>query len=199
MAEPLRKEDLHELPPNPPAGQPAAGQFNVHRYGNPNRSSSHWWFWILLLAVVVWFIVWGRGTGHNATNTTVPVPASVPAPPNTVDVATLLSNPQQYIGKPVHLRDVLVQGSNGTASLFIGSGNTQQALVILKKGSVPDTLQGKPKLISEGDVITVTGTVQKSDSPNDLERTAKITHKQAQAVAQQGIVIEADRADPQPM
>jgi len=198
MAEPLRKDD-RELPPNPPAAQPAAGQFNVHRYGNPHRRGSHWWFWILLVAVVVWFIVWGRGNGHKVTHTVVPVPVSVPAPQNTVDVAKLLSNPQQYIGKQIHLRDVLVQSANGTASLFIGSSSTQQVLVILKKGSVPNTLQGKPGSVAQGAVINITGTVQKADSATELEHTAKINHKEAEAVAQQGIVVEADRADPQPM
>lgn len=198
MAEPLRKND-RELPSNAPDAEPTGSQFNVHRYGNPHRRGSHWWFWILLIAVVVWFIVWGRGNGHKVSHTAVPVPASVPAPKNTVDVAALLSRPQQYIGKQIHLRDVLVQSANGTVSLFIGSSNTQQMLVILKKGSVPNTLQGKPGSIPDGAVVNITGTVEKAGSPTDLEHSAKIKHKEAEAVAQQGIVIEADHVDPQPM
>jgi len=199
MPEPIRKDDARELPPNPPGGQPAAGQFNVHRYGSPHRSSSRWWFWILLIAVLVWFIVWGRGSAHKASNTAVPVPASVPAPQNTVDVASLLSNPRQYIGKQVYLRDVLVQSTNGTASLFIGSSNTQQLLVVLKKGSVPDTLQGKPGSIPQGAVINVSGTVRSAGAAKELSDAAKISPKQAEEVAKQGIVVEAAHADPQPI
>lgn len=200
MGEPLRKDDLHEPPQNPPGGQPAAGQFNVHRFGSPHRSGGrYWWFWILVIAVVVWFIVWGRGNGHRAANIAVPVPASVPVPQNTVGVASLLANPQQYLGKRIHLRDVLVDSVNGNASIFVGPGNAQQVLVILQKGSVPESLQGKPNAIPQGGVLDVAGTVEKAGSASDLEHTAKITHKQAEAVAQQGIVIEADRADPQPI
>ena len=194
MAEPLR-QDLPDQQPHP------AGQFNIHRYENQQRSGpGRWWFWILVIVVVVWFVVWGRGSGHKATSAvSVPVPASVPAPQNTVDVMTLASHPEQYVGKQVHLRDVLVQSVNGDASVFVGSGSTEQVLVIVKQGAVTKSLQGKPNPIPQGGVLDVTGTVQKPSSVENLERDAKITHKEAEAVMQQGIVIEADRVDPQPV
>jgi len=197
MAEPLRKDDSYSQP-QPPADR----RFNLHRYGDPNRGSRHWWFWILLIAVIVWFVFWGRG-GHNAhpANTTpVAVPQTPAAPTGpAMDVASMLSQPDNYIGQQIRLRDVLVQSSNGTASIFVGPSNTQQILVLLKNGAVPDTLKGKANSIPQGGVVTITGTATKPPSVSDLEHTAKISRKEAEQVNKQGIVIEADRADPQVM
>jgi len=196
MAEPLRKDDSYTQP-QPPAER----RFNIHRYGDPNRGSRHWWFWILLAAVVIWFVVWGHG-GHNAhpaaTPVAVPQTPAAPAGP-AMDVASMLSQPDNYTGKQVKLRDVLVQSTNGDASIFIGPSNTQQMLVLLKKGAVPDTLKGKARSIPEGGVVTITGTAVKPPSVRDLEHTGKISRKEAEQVSKQGIVIEADRADPQVM
>lgn len=194
MAEPLRNDP--EFPPAPPPER----RFNVHRYGDPNRGSSRWWFWILVVAVVVWFVVWGRG-GHNAhpANTTpvaVPQAPAAPAGP-AMNVASLLSQPSNYVGKQVRLQDVLVQGVNGDASIFVGPSNTQQILVVLKKGAVPEPLNGKSSAIPQGGVVTLTGTAEKPASARDLERTAKITRKEADAVEKQGVVIEATQAVPQ--
>ena len=194
MGEPLRKDP----PPQTPTPS-REEQFNLHRYGNPQRSSGlRWLLLILIVAVIVWFVVWGRGsntTGHAGHMAAAPVP--VPAVKPSLDVPTLLSNSQNYVGQQVHLRDVLVQSTNGTDSIFVGPSESQQVLVILKKGAVPQTLQGKPSAIPQGGIVTVTGTVQKAGSAADLEHSAGISRKQAEQVSKQGIVIEADRADPQ--
>ncbi len=195
MAEPLRKDPYLE-----PEQQPER-RFNVHRYGDPNRGSRHWWFWILLVAVIVWFAVWGRG-GHNAHPAATPVavpqtPASTEGP--AMDVASMLSQPNNYIGKQVRLRDVLVQSVNGNSSIFVGPTKDQQILVVLKKDAVPDTLKGKVNAIPQGGVVTIEGTATKAPGARDLEHTARLSRKEAEQVAKQGILIEADRADPQTM
>lgn len=196
MAEPLRKDpDLNQT-------SPAQPQFNVHRYGNPNRGSGlKWWFLILVVAVVVWFVFWGRGTSQRtASGAPANTPhVAVPAPKPGLDVPTLLSNQQNYLGKQIHLRDVLVQKVNGTESIFIGPSTDQQMLVILKNGAVPQTLKGKTSTIPENGIVTVDGTVQKAGSVTDLEHSAKISRKEAEEVNKQGVVIEATRAEPQTM
>jgi hypothetical protein len=193
MAEPLRRDP--DVQPQPPAER----RFNVHRYGDPNRGSRHWWFWILLVGVIVWFAVWGVGGSKKhqvATPVAVPQTPATPAGP-AMDVASILSQPDTYIGKPVHMRDILVQSANDNASIFVGPSNDQQMLVILKKGSVPDTLKGKSSSIPQGGVVTIDGTAQKPPSASELEHSAKISRKQAEQVVKQGIVIEADSAVPQ--
>lgn len=197
MAEPLRKDPEFQQ-----ADRPAERQFNVHRYGNPNRGPRRWWFWILLIIVIVWFVVWGRGShnSHPANTTPVAVPQTpaTPAGP-AMDVASMLSQPNNYIAKPVRLRDVLVQSVNDDASIFVGASNTEQILVVLKKGAIPDTLKGKANTIPKGGVITITGTATNPSSTAELEHTAKIKRSEAEQVMKQGIVIEADRAEPQTM
>ena len=197
MAEPLRKDSAFQA-----SSQPTR-QFNVHRYGNPNRGSRRWWFWILLAVVVVWFVVWGRGGAHKTQPASTPVatppPATTPASSRSISVANLLNDQAKYLGQQVRLRDVLVQSVNGAQSIFVGPSHDQQVLVILKKGAVPDNLQGKPREIPKSGVVTITGIAQKAGSVGELERTAKISRKEAEQVAKDGIVIEADRAEPQAM
>jgi hypothetical protein len=195
MAEPLRKDP--DLPPQPPK-EP----FNVHRYGDPNRGSSRWWFWLLLAAVVIWFAIWGWGghRAHPAKTTPVVVPQKPAAPAGPpMDVASMIAQPSNYIGKHVQLRDVLVQDVNGDASIFVGTSDTQRLLVLLKKGSVPNALNGKPMALPTGGVITINGTAMKPASTGDLEHAAHIKRKVADEVEKQGIVIEADSAIPQTM
>jgi len=195
MAEPLRKDPDQQL--NPPPNR----QFNVHRYGDPNRGSRHWWFWILVVAVIVWFAVWGHGGKHaqqEPTPVAVPQTPVAPAGP-AMDVASMLSQQNNYIGKPIHLRDVLVQSANDNASIFVGPTKDQQILVVLKKGSVPDTLKGQTSSIPSGGIVTIDGTAQKPPSARDLARSAKISRKEAEQVVKDGIVIEADTAVPQTM
>ena len=198
MAEPLRKNPEVLNPPD----QTPSRQFKVYRYGDPNRGPRRWWFWILVAGVVIWFVIWGRGTKSSqsvVTPASTPPPAAAPASQPAVDIATLLSNGGQYLGKQVHLRDALVQGVQGSQSIFVGPSSSQQLLVLLKKGAVPETLQGKPNPIPNGGVVTITGTVEKPPSPAELEHRAGITREKAEQIVQQGIVIEADRAEPQTM
>ena len=97
------------------------------------------------------------------------------------------------------MRDVLVQDTNGDASFWVGTSDTQRLLVLLKQGAVPNALNGKPRTLSKGGVISVTGTAVKPASRRELEHTAKIKGKAAEQVEKQGIVIEADSAVPQSM
>jgi len=150
--------------------------------------------------VIIWFVIWGRGSKHAQPQATLPAsappPVATPATP-ALDVNTLLANPQNYIGKHVHLRDVLVQSVNGTYSIFVGPSNSQQVLVLLKQGAVPKTLQGKVNPLPSGGVVTIDGTAQKPGSAGELEHSAHIARKDADQVVKQGIVIEADTAVPQ--
>jgi hypothetical protein len=189
MAEPLRKPEL----------QPER-QFNLHRYSGTRSGGLKWWFWLVMAGLVGLLIYWlqlPRTPVTNAAPTMAPV--AVPAAKPALDVAVLLSNPRQYAGKSANLPDVLVQSANGNASIFVGPGAKRQLLVILKKGAVPNTLQGKPRTLPQGGVVTISGTAQAPRPVPDLEKTAKISRAQAEIVSKQGIVIEADRAIPQTM
>jgi hypothetical protein len=152
------------------------------------------------MAVLIGVIVWWLQTPKTRPASNAPAPAvTAPAAKPALDVATLLAHPEEYAGKQVHLRDVLVQTSNKNASIFVGPTESQQVLVILKKGAVPDTLKGKPRNLPKGDIVTITGTSQKPGPVGDLEHSAGLSRSQAEKVNQQGIVVEADRADPQTM
>jgi cytochrome oxidase assembly protein ShyY1 len=192
MAEPLRNNSEHERRNTTP-------ELRIY-HGGADRSRKTW-LWLLIMAVVAGLAIWGISRSNSKAHHAAPVApaATTPAVNPPIDVPTLLTNKDTYLGKPVHLRDVLVQSVNGNNSVFVGPSDGQQVLVILKSGAVPDSLQGKTRTLPKGGIVTITGTAEKPGSVTDLEHSAKITGKEAEQVIQQGVVVQADRAQPQTM
>ena len=191
MGEPLRKEPGLEHRPTSP-------EFKIY-HGSSERGRH--WVWLLIIAVAAGLAIWALSrSGHRAParSTAVPTAANAPASDRFVEVSTVLSNKNDYIGKSVRLRDVTIQSVNDN-SIFVGSPDAQQILVILKPGAVPDTLQGKSRTLSKGAIVTITGTAQKPGSVKELQHSANISPKEAEKVVNSGVLIEADRAQPQIM
>jgi len=192
MSEPLRKhvEYVRNQPPRP--------ELRIY-HGQDQHGRG--WLWLLIIVVIAGLAVWGISRSQ-AARPPQPVAMSNAATSPThppLDVPTLLSNKDTYLGKAVHLRDVLVQSVNDEHVIFVGPSAARQVLVILKPGAVPDTLQGKAQNIPRGGIVTITGTAEKAGSAADLERSARVSHNVAKRVSHQGVVVQADRVEPQTM
>jgi hypothetical protein len=197
---------MDELSQRPPDTHDSGKDFNLYRHGEHSRPSrfGRVVFWLIALAVVIGLGAWGwhNGWGVRNPNTVSAAPAVAPAAAKRtpmLDVPTLLSsNPADMSGKKIVLRDVLVQSTNGEASIFVGPSKTQQVIVVPEPHAIPETPQGKGSKLESEMVVTITGTVAKPlNSTRAMENDWKISSADAKQVDKTGFYIKASRVDPQ--
>lgn len=169
-----------------------------------------WFFWIVIIGLAIWWAGWGWGGsggwwwGNRAR--TAPMYGTTNAVPGTNTgtagngyganqaaingpglSALTATNKQPYIGKPFQVNDVPVQNQVNNHVLWIGANNSAPMLVVLTgNGNSAANAQ-----IGQGDLIDVTGTIQKAPPQAQAQSEWKLSDGDAAKLERQGAYIQA--------
>lgn len=169
-----------------------------------------WWvFWIVVIALAIWWAGWGWGgsggwwwSGRGRTapyGTTAPgtsgtagtgnagTPANQAAIAGPGLRALTATNKQSYINKPFQVNNVPVQNQVNDHVFWIGPNNSTAMLVVLTgNGNTAANAQ-----ISQGTRVNVTGTMQKAPPQAQAQQQWQLSGDDAAQLERQGAYIQA--------
>lgn len=147
-----------------------------------------WTFWIVVAVCVVGWLVWGASNGGHIPFTGQ---SSVQSPPVSGSGLTALNaaDKQPFAGKSFQLNNVPVQTKINSKVFWIGRNKGTSMLMVMNK---PNT--AKNGLISEGQLVDVTGTVEKAPPAGQARQQWSLSSGDAARLQQQGAYIQATQA-----
>ncbi|MGH9590850.1 MAG: hypothetical protein ACRD25_10655, partial [Terracidiphilus sp.] len=168
-----------------------------------------WWvFWIVIIALAIWWAGWGwggsggwwwggrgrtapygttgtpPGTGNGMAGNSNAGQAVISGPGLSALTAT---NKQPYIGKPFQVNDVPVQNQVNDHVFWIGAHNSTPMLVVLTGN---DNTAANAQ-IGQGTLVNVTGTMQKAPPLAQAQQQWQLSGDDAAQLERQGVFIQA--------
>jgi hypothetical protein len=202
----------------PDPNQPRRDYEDLERARMERRSAAGagfawwWFFWIVIIGLAIWWAGWGWGGtggwwwGNRAR--TAPMYGTTNAAPGTNNgtaagtagyganqaaingpglSALTATNKQPYIGKHFQVNDVPVQNQVNNHVLWIGANNSTPMLVVLT-GNGNSAANAN---IGQGDLVDVTGTVQKAPPQAQAKQEWSLSSGDAAKLERQGAYIQA--------
>lgn len=169
-----------------------------------------WWlFWIIVIALAIWWAGWGWGGsggwwwGGRTRNTPAYGTNTAPGNTNTAPGGnqavisgrglSVLSatNKDQYIGKPFRVSDVPVQKKISDTVFWVGPKNAPPTLLVLKNNpngndNGPGPLKKNGTTFRPGDLIDITGTVEKAPPQAQAQQKWALNGSDATQLERQG-------------
>ena len=113
-------------------------------------------------------------------------------------VPSILADTTAYMGETVELNQVKLIQHEGDRALRVGSDEQQSVEVLLPSGVFPVYPSGRTGNLRQGQLLNVTGVVEKAPPEEELKKGWRLSRDIAEATAKQGVAIRAISVVQQP-
>ncbi len=168
-----------------------------------------WWImFFVVIAFIIWAVAWswnGRGT-RAAVTPALPAGAIAAATGETataphVSVAEL-QQPNPWINQNVQVNDVKMASSAGKQAFWVTGADGNRLLVIQNQNAMPESGQATTgtaanQQFHQGELLNITGRVQKVNSPNELQQQYDLQKQAASELKAGQAYLLAQQINPQ--